>query len=110
MVVLNVPFAVLACICAALALPRPVEAAHLYGRQSTEKHTSVPHSQRLTRTRDSPFFGGSTAAQRHDDKSHGHQVSILTCSMSIRWFTTHCAGTGPPSLGTSAPVATLPRP
>ncbi|KAF8548713.1 hypothetical protein OG21DRAFT_688164 [Imleria badia] len=42
MVVLSPRYAVLACFCAAipLAFPPPVEAAHLYGSQSTEKHAS----------------------------------------------------------------------
>ncbi|KAG8221094.1 hypothetical protein J3R82DRAFT_2614 [Butyriboletus roseoflavus] len=39
-----------------------------------ETHPSVPYSQRLTRTRDGSFFGGSTAAQRHDGNGDRYQA------------------------------------
>ncbi|KAH0836808.1 hypothetical protein J3R83DRAFT_8573 [Lanmaoa asiatica] len=73
MMILSARFAVLACLCAALpfTLPPPVEAAHIYAGHSMGKHASSSHFQQ--RTRDASFFGGPTAAHRHDGKNNDRQ-------------------------------------
>ncbi|KAN0088214.1 hypothetical protein V8E55_005271 [Tylopilus felleus] len=69
MVVLSARFALLACLCAALplALPPPVEAAYLNGRNPMEKHASSSHSHHQT-PNDPPTHS-------YDGKHHGHKAS-----------------------------------
>ena len=77
--VLSARFVVLACLCAALplALPPAVEAAHLRGSHSMEKHASSSHSHSRHRTRSAM----PSATHAHDGKHQGHKVNILVYLM-----------------------------